>query len=341
MPVMTLIKTWEHEPNIPVNTGVDEQASNAELLWSIKDRLVNGAFTIPAVVRGSSDSLVADASDNWGSPGDLVWQTDSQPRSWIILRLPGILPTFDLKLECERRLAVTQRQITLAVCPNGYNIGSGTTSSPPAPTVPGDEVELMDGGDASADNFLATGAAGAFVASLNVSMSSDGECVRIWAMIAGIGRLHWFFEKPRVPKAYWTNSWIALARGRSAGLEVTSYDLLLYAQHVFARVGDGLNPAVSISMLSGTCESGSDGGGGVLPIPQILTGGDSVDNASALSSMGLSSPTPGTRFRPGMRFDCAFGEPGLHVHYPDVGPIELAHIGDIVYPYPNTPMSVT
>lgn len=75
------------------------------ILYALKDRLTSDGYGAWVVLASSGKngggSLVADASDNWTSPEDLVWgSTSGSDRSWVLLQSPnGRAGTFYLLID--------------------------------------------------------------------------------------------------------------------------------------------------------------------------------------------------------------------------------------------------
>lgn len=93
MALPTLLKTWRFVQNILISEA-SHTAMRQELMYQIKRRLVGDDAgdwtTAPSqfwVVTGSSNGTTADASDNWNSQSDMVWDDPGNNHSWISLRL--------------------------------------------------------------------------------------------------------------------------------------------------------------------------------------------------------------------------------------------------------------
>ncbi len=116
MTLPALSKTWQYgTANNRVNqriVTVSATADRASLLWTIKDSMVDAAFTSPWLVRGSSTGaavtacpadpatvVAAGANDRWASSANLTWTASASravTRSWIVLRQAGIGPRYEV-----------------------------------------------------------------------------------------------------------------------------------------------------------------------------------------------------------------------------------------------------
>jgi len=94
-------------------------------MYNLKDTLVTNCG---AVVVSSSDSSVADASDNWGSAADLIWSTGAH--SWIVLQLDSVFSGFQICID----LSESSYKNEAIVLTSAAGFTGGTTSARPTAT---------------------------------------------------------------------------------------------------------------------------------------------------------------------------------------------------------------
>ena len=86
MTLIALAKTWDIDPNNRGGQDSVNLADHQRTMFAIKEGLTGaGELTNPMTVVASSDSVTADASDNWGVYTDLVWAAGNH--SWIVLQM--------------------------------------------------------------------------------------------------------------------------------------------------------------------------------------------------------------------------------------------------------------
>lgn len=89
----TFEKEWQSKANIPLSI-TSSNRSTASLLFNIKEALVgnHGATSGKWSVVRSSNGTAVDNSDLWQTLSDVVSPANGNPRSWIVLKSPGVVP---------------------------------------------------------------------------------------------------------------------------------------------------------------------------------------------------------------------------------------------------------
>lgn len=139
-------KTW----NVP-DTGtviqVSYQTFSQEILWAIKDRLVNAELGAWSVVASSGKagggSLVADTNDNWLSSADLVRGTTSgSARSWVLLKSPTVSAFSPYYMLMDYWSVTTYNKFHVYFTRDMPDISSPSTTA--RPPVTGDEWSYLE-----------------------------------------------------------------------------------------------------------------------------------------------------------------------------------------------------
>lgn len=334
LPVLT--KTYQHSTNILVQ-GATQLEAYRSLLFGIKEALVDSVtFASACTVVASCNGTTTDVSDLWSDPTDIVWGTGlsaAVAKSWIIFAMPNIAPDFQVGWICEQNSA-NNTTMTQQIAPRGFDTSSLVTGNLPPPNEAGDIIEVMNAmGTPTSDAYILgnVGIVGGFSARLNVSMSTDGEVIRVFAFESNECRLSWAWEVPKAVQDYWTNPWIAHCFGSNT--KVPTYAHFYSEDRIHCRLPDGLTGTDQTMFC--TTESANN-----VPIGQLVAR-DDYDNSVPGTPMGLCCTTINSRTRGAARFDAFFGaENGEGFHYPDRDivdpqPIQLVGIGDIILPYPD------
>jgi hypothetical protein len=156
--VATFNQTWiasEYDVIPPQATATQQFQA---VMLRVKNFLTG---SIPAVasgawiVRGSSDSVTANSSDNWAAEADIVNDVPGSPHSWIVLESPaGMLPggnfiqfTIDNDKDTVGGNPGTEEsRIYSTTNVNAFDVSTGTTTARPARfTGVGTEYEVTSG----------------------------------------------------------------------------------------------------------------------------------------------------------------------------------------------------
>lgn len=283
MALPVLDKTWQFDVNNELTSLANATHDNAQLLIGIKDALIGFALN-PWTVVASSDSVVANSSDNWSDPTtDLVWANSPTPHSWIQLRQEEIDTNFEILIECP----AGYQDLTLVMSPKAGFTGGDVTTRPTA----SDEVILLN-------DTRWLDSAVTFDARFHVIQSTDGECTRIVAYastLTGGPRLMWIFDRVKDPVSGWTTP----AIGSADNSTVSGRYALLY--DIDDHTHGYQNGPFDVYL---TCESYKyvTGALGV-----ILTGPNSIDGTYPMMGIGVHSETPGNRGRHGTIYDLWWG----------------------------------
>lgn len=195
MSAPALLKTWQIEGDnlVPLSDTYTERKT---LLLGIVNKLI-GFASNPMTVIGSNNTTASgmDAVNRWSTISDIT------NNSWIVLQQAGVNAKFQICLFCSGNWASNQPLLTIVVSrlagfgtANGG--GDGSTSARPTAS---DEHAL------AAQN-LAT-ASGSIAARYYVWQSTDGQMTHVLIRNATAGSWfnHWFWGKPRNPRALWTD----------------------------------------------------------------------------------------------------------------------------------------
>lgn len=172
MALPTLSKTWEHSVNTAAATSTaDEDDCDATILAMVNALIDGGTFTVPWTVVASSDSVTADASNNWLDIGDIVHAAAPTAHSWIVLEAP----TGDLQICFDTGFtnSLPERWGVYVSFTAGFT--GGTTTARPTAT---DEFELS----AASTNIFPTST---FNSKVHCTISDDGEQTRLFVNIGG------------------------------------------------------------------------------------------------------------------------------------------------------------
>lgn len=321
MALPTIEKTWQQDPNkiVAASTSLAEKRA---LLRGIKDALLvgckaGGGGLVPWTAVYSCDSVAAgaagDAVDRWDADADLVWATAGSAHSWFVLKQTGIAANFQLLISCEGA-ATGGHLLTVAY---SYNAGftGGTTTARPTAT---DEIVVLNNGNWVNGNFTAA-------MRWTAQQSSDGQCTRIWIGAGGLVVGMWLLDKPKAPRATWTNPAICLVAGTGSASNYPTY----------ANLGD-FKVAARINTINALMAMTGEGGGSgtVQYLGQSQVAVDDLDLEWPMCPIGLYSATIGSKGRHAQVFDLWWGAttPAVGDSYPTGGTKLYAQVRDLIVP---------
>lgn len=135
-------RTWTVSPNNAFSDQTSHLVQFQEACFGLKLALLGAGWT----VQSSSNTSIADTSDNWATSADVVLGTSGNG-SWIVVRSPvGWIPgseQIDLLFYVNDTGSNPQTS-PIQICPDGYNT-DGTTSA--LPTAIGTQSTVITGGD--------------------------------------------------------------------------------------------------------------------------------------------------------------------------------------------------
>lgn len=291
---ITIEKTWQTDQNKAIAAS-SSLAEKRALLRGIKDAFkvgckAGGGGLAPWELLYSCDSVVAgaagDAVDRWDADSDLVWANAGSAHSWVVMKQTGIAANFQVCFSCEGT-AAGGNLLTVVVSPaNGFT--GGTTTARPTAT---DEAIVNAGG--SWCNGNATSAM-----KWHAQQSSDGQCTRVWIGAGGFLVGMMLFDKPKSPRASWTNPHVCLCAGTGAATDYATYATL-------HNTGTGAVKA-RIAGITGsfvlTGEAFND-----TALGEHQTFPDDLDGEYTVGAIGLYCTTAGARGRHGQLFDLWWG----------------------------------
>jgi len=192
MPVPTLSKTYQFNVNNVVPTQAETTFYQA-LVHGIKTAMI-GFATLPWTVVSSSDSVTADASDNWTATTNLVWNTGAH--SWIVLQQGA--GGGQLCIDLGHAPSLAERAYFRWSA--GGNFTGGTTTARPTAT---DEIDAHN----TTGNYIAGNQSGTPNQNVyHVMHSTDGLVDRVIICSVGLAHTTWRFEALKNPRAAHTNN---------------------------------------------------------------------------------------------------------------------------------------
>lgn len=328
-------KTWEYSVNnlvVADNTrgSTNAHADKRNLLFGIKEAMIDGGLTVPWTVRGSSDSSTAgmDTTDRWVDIDDMVWSTsDVGARSWIVLRQTGISTTFELLIDLRQGSSNDDGgEIRMWVAQAGFTGGS-TTARPTAT----DERQLRN------LELWGAGSQGSTIPyKWHFQISSDGQCTRVYIFNANSSRTaigFWLLDVPKNPTTGWTNPYIATVHGSADTTEIPTY-----ANYQNTATLRGRYSGADTTMYMSAEGINNVAVGNAASIDTF----NQVDGTYIAGEIGIDSLTSTFRGSHGTIFDLwwGFNFAVSGQTYPDDGTRAFAMFGDFVIPWNGSIMQV-
>jgi hypothetical protein len=334
MALPSLEHTWRFKVNQAYATSGVALTDNRTLLLGIKNALTSGTgwtdssgaittLSNPWTVVASSNSITANSADNWSNITNLVW--NSGYHSWIVLRQSKIN---DMNIELCIDLNVIDSsgyQLSLiSSLGEGFDVSSPSTLT--RPTATDEVVHLASAG-------WLTNNTSPFSSVLNIEISDDGYCNRLWIYVANVIKCFWQFDRPKETVTGWTNPAI---NTMCSTLEPT-YAVLndvargyIKATNFLGKTGNANCYYTTSFYVSGT-------------VGERQTTVNSLSNAWPFTSIGLASMTTGFYGRHGKLSDIWFGSttPANGDTYPSSGTLkQFVQAGDIILPWnQSTPVT--
>lgn len=170
----TLRKVWQFSANNLINTG---SAAGNHRGWMVAAKNAMQAFpSSPWVVVGSADTATAAL--------DGVDRFTAEDGTWIVMRQAGIAANFQL---CWTSTEAGSLSNSMFISPSAGFTGGAVGTRPTAT----DEVAVTSGATGDSPAVAVTGAR------VSIAMSSDGQCTRIFGLVAnatGPNGLLWHFS---------------------------------------------------------------------------------------------------------------------------------------------------
>ncbi len=263
---LTKTKTWQYLVG-QRSTQATANDLYASLLLNLKNLLKSGTLTVPAVVLSSSNSVTSSAADNWNSITDLVWAGLGSPRSWAVLKFPGMAGgNYQVCFLCGN--TSTRSSASIIISPSAGFTGGSTTVRPTAT----DEVTIL-----STNSWCITGFTG-FTALIQLLQTSDGKNIRAVIHHNGAPVSLFFLETVANAEAWWTVPVIAGWRGNTS---VIDYSTWYGAANAYSYAGGSF-----------TCYLGSMSWGGTAsPAGNRLQIANSRTSKYVASEIGVASET--------------------------------------------------
>lgn len=274
----SLVKSWQWNVNQLLKpTGVaNTDAQN--LMWALYQSLITFATNHWTVV----------SSANFSSASSLVWNSNGNAHSWIVLQQTGILSTFQLLITLT---GTSNWNITVYYSPvTGFSGGNSTTD----PAIPADAVQLI--------NNAAWGVCTTDVQyKLHAMQSSDGSITRVLICTylnsnsGGVTTGFLSLELPQNPVTGWTNPVHGMWLGSSSTTQMLTLGNLY-------QTASGNGRATSNFTLFWTGENTN----GSL-ITSLVSAPNDLNQEWLFEPIGLFSNTTGSRGRHGALYDIWWG----------------------------------
>jgi hypothetical protein len=329
----TLDKTW----NFNVNQAISAQGS---VLATAQNILYQNVVTLTGFspgwqVRGSSNSLTASLlalsaagpGTSWGGPSSVVYNTNGNAHSWIVLRNTALAPSAtgvypEILLACSY---ATSNYINVYISPSAGFTGGSTTQDPTAI----DSVRLSQGGLPEIN--YGSPAANQAIA-LHAMMSSDGQCTRIWAYSAGVFQFGWIIDRLKNSVTSWTTPWLF-----DAEYLVGNYGHISKWLNIASSYGgSGRNPSNQLQFYW----TGEGTGSGLIPV--LYNAPNDLNSEYPMCPIGVWTPAGGTGATPaagrhGMFYDLWWGAAavpgGTGQLYAGAAPHAFLQLTEVIFPW--------
>lgn len=323
MTLPILVKTWQFNVNqtIPaLGTGTQDLQRAVRTVINSLLGFGSGAPT----VLGSSDSSTAglDTVNRWTTDGALVWNS-SGVHSWIVLKQTGIAANFQICFD----LSASNAGSMAAYFSPSAGFTGGSTSARPTAT---DEVQFLGTGG-SPTNYVSSAADMQRV--WHVMMTSDGSVMRVLAFTGNSVDSGWFIEKPPNSNPSWTVPAVAYISSMSGADGSLTYGVLNGSSGANFW-GAGPSGAMNFNFTT-------EGFGGQA-VGQNQATPNGLDGSYPFTNIGLWSVTSGMKGRHGTLVDLWFGSttPATQDTYPNDASRQFVQVGDLIYPWNGTVMSI-
>jgi len=278
----------------------------------------NAYFEMDSIANGSTLGTPCGFTSGGTKPQNcLVWGASAgSPFSWVVLQQAVINPNFQVCFGTGNNSATNYYVSNTYVSPvTGFTLtGLVTTAAP-------NSAERRQFHDNT--QWHGTGPA-VFDCSVQVAMSTDGECTRVMLYRDNAMRMFWIWDKPKNPVTQWLNPSIVLMNPNSGSVTPTLYTELTDNPQVYGRIGTAWAPFYVTTEFYGAAALGEN-----IVFPNQLTG------EYMLTPVGLACVTPGFYGRHAEIFDLWFASAGmtLGVSFPDSGDRQFLCLPNLVHPW--------
>ena len=328
-------KTWQYDVNQQTFASGDKKTDNHSSLLLVKNSLI-GFGTLPWTVIASSNSIVANASDNWTVVGDLVNATPPTAHSWIQLRQTGLGATTEVVLALD--VTNSDGSFGPSLYMSGVGFTGGSITARPTAT---DEVTVKSG---SSSWLGATASHTTFDTFVHVMQSTDGECTRVFVYSSiygeqatgvlrqtGPGGL-WIIDKMKNPRPSLTLPVVFVENHGNfgSGNPAGRYNVIFDAVSAYGRTATTEYTAwLSTQGFQGEA------------LGRIATHNRVISDFSGevpATKIGIVSETPGARGKKGDLFDIWFGNERIEsgTTFPVGATRTHAKHGDLIVPWNGT-----
>jgi hypothetical protein len=331
MALPTKEKTWQYgtagDPDAFLNYTIAGTANARETaqraLWWIKECLI-GFSNAPWTVVGSCDasSFAMDGTDYWVDYEDIVFQTDANDYSWIVLKQTGIAANFQICIAALTANA-TYPRITLVVSQNAGFTGGGLSDRPTAT----DERVVLDESDwfwiSSSTNSDGV---------IDVMESTDGECTRVVFCGSNAAVALLLIDKPKNPDANWTNPWVVGHKRGNQGSDQLTYSSFNDNDEFYGQF-TGVDTTYYLATI----------GFNNAMIGEQIGGANEVENAYEIYPIWLYCPTASRKGTHGQLYDLWFSAADGVVTgdtYPLAGGMTFAQFSEMVFAWDGATVPV-
>lgn len=235
-----------------------------------------------------------DGVDRWVAPANLVSAAGANPRSWIVLKQPGIAPNFELCIELN---SANPYLATFVISPNSrFGIGGGGVGAANARPTALDEIVVIN------TNDLGCSITAENSNRVHVMKAANGQATRVIICRDGFAAALWCLEQPGKPLTTWENPSIALVTAANTARmsfpqpNLTTLNNATIANGRSRNYPNGVPFASLLSMSSGGASFGLD--------PSVMPGPNDMDGATPFYGIDLfNKATFGARGRAGVMQD--------------------------------------
>lgn len=286
------------------------------------------------VVKASGPGV--DPAKGWTSVDQLLYGKDTSPRSWIVLKQPGILPASDTGQGFQ--LLISCDQFSYNTNPDGLFISispSGRFTFPtdkPRPSAP-DEIILYsyNNGGGQWPLYASTDP---IPFRLHVLQSTDGAVTRVFIHWGNKCIVYWDLSRinPAAPPQAWGTPFIALIRNAANGYGQCDKDL-----SKVPTPGEGTAKSLIKGKVADLIYTGEAWGGE--PGWERIKRASDIDLSWPMFPVGLASETTGAYGRCGSCYDLWWGSSAVSEGswYPNDGRYQFVQFGNLIMKWDGTP----
>lgn len=265
---ITNSKTWEYVVNLVESVGSGQQDRNERLTLALKRALTdtggvqavdgdgnNISLSSPMEVVASSNGVTADASDNWDTQADIVYDAAGSAHSWIHLRLTDFFGSGDhlhMLYDC-RDNSSTGELAYVSWVRGATGFSGGTITNAPTNAEGTDELITRDGsnsaGDATISDMMWGSDSSVAQCVLHVRIADDGSAGGWFVCSQGavVASHGWQIEEDGIPGE--THPFWVWGLGYDSNSDVLNWGVVFDSQAPFRSLDTaGLALVANLSM---------------------------------------------------------------------------------------------